>query len=90
MGDGRNENWAKAEPMPLLMSQKIRDSAINSSGGVLGACPMAGALGGSVAAAGGPARAHPKIGGTRVANKEGIVIDTNAVKRGAAGSGWQI
>ena len=90
MSDGRSENWAKAEPMALLMSQKIRDSAINRSGDLLRACPMAGALGGSVAAAGGPARVHPKIGGTRVANQEGIVIDTNAVKGGAAGSVWQI
>ena len=89
MSDGRRENWAKAEPMPLLMSQKIRDSAIKRSGGVLRACPMAGALGGLVAAAGGPARVHQKIGGISTANKESIVIDTNAVKRGAAGSDWQ-
>ncbi len=89
MSDGRSGNWAKAEPMALLMSQKIRDSAIHRRGGLLRACPMAGALGGSVAAAGGPARVHPKIGGTSTANKESIVIDTNAVKRGAAGSDWQ-
>ena len=70
MSDGRSENWAKAEPMAPLMSQKIRDSTIKRSGGVLRASHMAFALGGLVR----PNRAHQDSSRWRAAKKDGIVV----------------
>ena len=72
MGDGRSENWAKAEPMAPLMSQKIRDSTIKRSGGVLRASHMAFALGGLVR----PNRAHQDSSRWRTAKNDCIVVGT--------------